>query len=230
MSRVVLVTGSNRGIGLELVNQLSQRGFEVIMTARNEDAGKAAAAGFNRDNIHVHQLDLTSDESISQLKSWIENKFGRLDILINNAAINYDTWNKAESADMANVRETFDTNLFGTWSVCIAMIPLIKKSSSGRIVNVSSGAGSLNEMIAEAPGYSFSKAALNGLTIQLARELKMDKILVNSVCPGWVKTELGGIMAPRTVEEGAESILQTALLEDGGPTGGFFRDGEKLDW
>ena len=230
MSKLALVTGGNRGIGLEVVKQLSKAGIEVVLTARSEDKGLEALASLGSNNVKFHQLDISDRESIQQISSWLGNEYGSLDILINNAGINYDKWNKAINPNMENVRRTFETNFFGTWNMCIALIPLLKKSDAGRIVNVSSGAGSLNEMIAEAPGYSFSKSALNGLTIQLAQELKMDKILVNSVCPGWVKTDMGGIMAPRSLEEGASSVLQTALIPSDGPSGGFFRDGAPIDW
>jgi NAD(P)-dependent dehydrogenase (short-subunit alcohol dehydrogenase family) len=175
-------------------------------------------------------LDVTDGASIDALRLRVEEKFGRLDVLVNNAAILYDSWQRAATADLDTVREAFETNTLGAWRMCEAFIPLLRKSKHARIVNVSSESGSLSVMGGGTPAYSVSKAALDALTRMLADELKASHILVNSVCPGWVATEMGGRDAPRSVEEGAASVLWAATLPDTGPTGGFFRDGKPLAW
>jgi NAD(P)-dependent dehydrogenase (short-subunit alcohol dehydrogenase family) len=148
---------------------------------------------------------------------------------VNNAAILYDTWQSATNADLAVVREALETNLFGAWRLCQAFLPLMRRSGHGRIVNVSSEAGSLGSMGAGTPAYNVSKVALNGLTRMLAAELRGAGILVNSVCPGWVATDMGGA-GGRPVEDGAASVVWAVTLSDDGPTGGFFRDGKPLSW
>jgi len=153
-----------------------------------------------------------------------------LDVLVNNAAILYDSWQCAENANLDTVREAFETNTLGAWRMCQSFIPLLQKSGNARIVNVSSESGSLTVMGGGTPAYSVSKVALNALTRMLADEVRGSRILVNSVCPGWVATEMGGPGAPRTVEEGAASVMWAVTLPDDGPTGGFFRDGEQLAW
>ena len=228
MKKVALVTGSNRGIGLEVVRQLAQRDITVVLSSRREKDGEKALQQINNPNIHYHQLDVNDQTSVDQIREYITRTFGRLDILVNNAAINYDTWHQAASADLSEIQETIDTNLLGPWRLAQAFIPLMKKNRYGRIVNVSSGSGALTGMGGGTPGYSVSKASLNVLTIKLARELKSQNILVNSVCPGWVRTEMGGASAPRSVEEGAETIVWAALLPDSGVTGKFLRDKREI--
>jgi NAD(P)-dependent dehydrogenase (short-subunit alcohol dehydrogenase family) len=229
---VALVTGANRGIGLEVVRQLARLGFTVILGSRDERKGEEAAADLTRDGLKVQarRLDVTDESSVEELRRWVEGRFGRLDVLVNNAAILYDTWQRAENADFRIVREAFETNTLGAWRVSKAFIPLLRAGAGGRVVNVSSESGSLASMGGGTPAYSVSKAALNALTRMLADELRRDGILVNSVCPGWVATEMGGPNAPRTPAEGAAGIVWAATLPDDGPTGGFFRDGEPLPW
>ena len=176
-----------------------------------------------------YQLDVKDYKSIDQLAKWVEQKFGHLEILVNNAGILYDTWQRASTADLNVVQEAYATNTLGAWRVCQALLPLIRQSQSGRIVNVSSGAGSLASMGAGTPAYSTSKAALNAFTRLLAAELEGTGILVNAVCPGWVATEMGGA-GGRPVADGAAGIVWAATLPDDGPTGGFFRDGQPLSW
>jgi NAD(P)-dependent dehydrogenase (short-subunit alcohol dehydrogenase family) len=230
--QVALVTGANRGIGLGVTLKLARLGFTVILGSRDsakgeEAAGQVAEAGLS---IFPKRLDVTDRKSIDELKSWVEERFGRLDALVNNAAILYDSWQRATNADLNTVREAFETNTLGAWRMCQAFIPLLKKSRHGRIVNVSSESGSLAVMGRETPAYSVSKAALNALTRMLADELRPSRILVNSVCPGWVATEMGGPQAPRSIDEGAASVVWAVTLPDTGPTGGFFRDGHPLAW
>ena len=229
---VALVTGANRGIGFEVVRQLARRGFTVILGSRDERKGIEASEELKREGLRVfaRRLDVTDEESVEWSRRWVEENFRRLDVLVNNAAILYDVWQRAGNADFDTVREAFETNTLGAWRVAKAFLPLLRASKHGRIVNVSSESGSLASMGGGTPAYSVSKAALNALTRMLSDELRRDRILVNSVCPGWVATEMGGPNAPRTPEEGAAGVVWAATLPDGGPTGGFFRDGEPLPW
>jgi NAD(P)-dependent dehydrogenase (short-subunit alcohol dehydrogenase family) len=229
---VALVTGANRGIGLEVTRQLARLGFTVILGSRDAGKGREAAQLISDEGADViaGQLDVTDQNSIEATRLWVEEKFGKLDVLVNNAAILYDSWQRAAGADLDTVRAAFETNTLGAWRMCQAFIPLLRESGRGRIVNVSSESGSLAVMGAGTPAYSVSKAALNALTRMLADELRSSGILVNSVCPGWVATEMGGPDAPRTVLEGAASVIWAATLPDSGPTGGFFRDGKPLAW
>lgn len=232
IGRVALVTGANRGIGLEVTRALALRGFTTVLGARDAQQGDEAARSLRQGRLEVVpvQLDVTDQQSIDAARLMVEERFGKLDVLVNNAAILYDDWQRAENANLETVREAFETNTLGAWRICQAFIPLLRQSKHARIVNVSSESGSLTSMGGGTPGYSVSKVALNALTRMLADELRPARILVNSVCPGWVATEMGGPNAPRTVEEGAASVLWAATLPDNGPTGGFFRDGESLPW
>jgi NAD(P)-dependent dehydrogenase (short-subunit alcohol dehydrogenase family) len=231
MASIALVTGANRGIGLELVRQLAQRGFTTVLGSRDLEKGRAAADLLGADGIQVEarRLDVADADSARQLAAELDNDHGRLDVLVNNAAVLYDTWQRGVDADLDLVHEALETNLFGAWRTTQACLPLLRRSSHGRIVNVSSGAGSLSSMGAGTPAYSVSKAALNALTRILAAELRSDRILVNSVCPGWVATDMGG-PGGRPVEDGAASVIWAVLLPDDGPTGGFFRHGRRVDW
>jgi NAD(P)-dependent dehydrogenase (short-subunit alcohol dehydrogenase family) len=231
MAGIAVVTGANRGIGLELVRQLAQHGFTTVLGSRDLDKGRAAAEGLAADGIQVEprRLDVDDDDSVRELAAELEAEHGRLDVLVNNAAILYDTWQRGVDADLDLVRQALETNLLGAWRTAQACIPLLRRSGHGRIVNVSSGSGSLSGMGAGTPAYSVSKAALNALTRILAAELRSDGILVNSVCPGWVATDMGG-PGGRPVEQGAASVMWAVLLPDDGPTGGFFRDGRPVDW
>jgi NAD(P)-dependent dehydrogenase (short-subunit alcohol dehydrogenase family) len=230
-SPIALVTGANRGIGLEVCRQLAQRGYIVLLGARDRAKGEEAAANLKRQGLEAlpRPLDVTDKDSIEQLHAQVESEFGRLDVLVNNAAILYDTWQRALNADLEIVREALETNTLGAWRMCQTFVPLIRRSRHGRIVNVSSEAGSLASMGSGTPAYNLSKAALNALTRMLAADLRQDHILVNAVCPGWVATDMGG-PGGRPVAKGAASVLWAATLPDGGPTGGFFRDGKPVPW
>jgi NAD(P)-dependent dehydrogenase (short-subunit alcohol dehydrogenase family) len=228
---VALVTGSNRGIGYTTVKELLSLGHTVILTSRKENDGQKAVSKLEKyGDLIYHQLDVSDPVSVEKIAKFIKDKFGRLDILINNAGINYDTWQKAVDANLEIVEETLNTNLYGAWRMAQAFIPLMKKNKYGRIVNVSSGSGAFAEMGSGTPAYSISKAALNVLTIKLANEVQNHGILVNSVCPGWVRTKMGGPTAPRSLEKGAETIVWAATLSDHGPTASFFRDKRKIEW
>ena len=223
------MTGANRGIGLEVARQLAGSGYSVALGSRDLAKGEAAAGSIGGDRIFPIQLDVADQESVEAAAGAVEKRFGRTDVLVNNAAILYDTENRAESVDLDVVHRGFETNLFGAWRTAQAFLPLLRKSDHGRIVNVSSGGGSLASMGGGAPTYSASKAALNALTRLLAGELERDGILVNSICPGWVATDMGG-SGGRPVKDGAAGVVWAATLPDDGPTGGFFRDGRPVPW
>ena len=229
--RIALVTGANRGIGFEVCRQLASAGFIVLLTARDARKAKAAADALrSAGRVEPLVLDVADAHSITNAAAEVANQYERLDVLINNAGINYDTWETVENAVIdETVMETITTNLLGPWRMCQAFLPLLRKSRAGRIVNVSSESGSLAHMGAGPPAYQVTKAALNALTRTLAGELRGSHILVNSVCPGWVATDMGG-SGGRPVAEGAAGIVWAATLPDDGPSGGFFRDGERLPW
>jgi NAD(P)-dependent dehydrogenase (short-subunit alcohol dehydrogenase family) len=231
-NRIALVTGGNRGIGLEVCRQLAERDFVVLLTARDAAKANSAAKELTKvGRVEPLALDVADPQSIKKAAAEVANRYGCLEVLVNNAGINYDTWETAEKAAInGTVMETIATNLLGPWRVCQAFLPLLRKSRAGRIVNVSSESGSLASMGAGPPAYQVTKAALNALTRTLAGELRGSHVLVNAVCPGWVATDMGGAGAPRSVREGAAGIVWAATLPDKGPTGGFFRDGKPLPW
>ncbi|MER5875093.1 SDR family NAD(P)-dependent oxidoreductase [Streptomyces sp. NPDC060235] len=222
---IALVTGANRGIGREVARRLAAEGHTVYLTARSAKGAADTAAAIGGRDVRPLRLDVTSDDDVTAAAQNI----GALDVLINNAAITYDTWQRAVSADLDVVREAAETNLYGPWRLTRALLPQLRASAHPRVVNVSSEAASLTSMGGGTPAYSASKVALNALTRMFAAELRSDGILVNAVCPGWVATDMGGA-GGRPVEEGAASVLWAATLPDDGPTGGFFRDGRPLPW
>jgi NAD(P)-dependent dehydrogenase (short-subunit alcohol dehydrogenase family) len=241
--QIALVTGSNRGIGFEIAKQLAMKKIEIILTCRNSDNGEAAVKRLARDgvkNVVAMELDVTKQVSVDNLLDKVEKTFGRLDILVNNAAILIDREEVvASNADLEAVKATLETNLIGAWRMCKAFVPLMKKNGYGRIVNVSSGSGEFEYMATSGgywPAYSVSKASLNALTVMLASELKGTNILVNAVCPGWVRTDMGGSNATRSVEEGAATPVWLATLADddndggGGPTGHNYYDKKQISW
>ena len=231
IKKIALVTGANQGIGFATVKELLEKGITVILSARDEKKGLEALQSLKSyENCYFHQMDVSDINSIKETKNFIENKFGRLDILVNNAAINYDTWQDVLNANLDEVAETFDTNLMGVWRVTQVFAPLMKKNKYGRIVNISSGGGSFASQTGETPAYSLSKHALNALTRQFANKLKNDGILVNALCPGWVRTSMGGMTAPRSAKSAAKGIVWACLLKDSLKTGKFFREKEIIDW
>jgi NAD(P)-dependent dehydrogenase (short-subunit alcohol dehydrogenase family) len=226
---IAIVTGANRGLGRETARQLLAAGHTVVIAARNEGAARDTAAALG-ERAYPLRLDVTSTADIDAAAEELRGRFGHLDVLVNNAAIHYDTWQRAVGADLAVVREAAETNVYGPWQLTQALLPLLRAGSHQRIVNVSSGSGSLTEMTSgSTPAYSLTKAALNALTRMLAADLRPEGILVNSVCPGWVATDMGG-PGGRPVADGAAGIVWAATLPDDGPTGGFFRDGRAVDW
>lgn len=226
---LAVITGANRGIGLEVVRQLAERGYTAILGSRESAKGDAAARELGRDEVVAAPLDVSDDASVDAFAEWLGDAHGRCDVLVNNAAVDYDTDQRAVTADLARVRGGLDTNLFGAWRMTQALLPLLRESDHPRVVNVSSGGGSLASMGGGTPAYSVSKASLNALTRLLAAELEHDRILVNSVCPGWVATDMGG-SGGRPVRDGAAGVVWAATLPDDGPTGGFFRDERPVAW
>lgn len=229
--RICLVSGGNRGLGFETCHQLAQLGHTVILTARNLTKGKIAAKQLTDKGFDIifYQMDVSNQDSIDDAYDTIMHRFGRLDVLVNNAAILYDTWQSAIDADFEIVNQALVTNLLGPWRLSKRFIPIMKKNRYGRIVNVSSLAGSLHFMGKGAPAYSISKTALNALTRKLAAELLGTGILVNSIDPGWVATDMGG-RGGMPVEKGVKGIVWASTLPDDGPTGGFFFEGKPIEW
>jgi NAD(P)-dependent dehydrogenase (short-subunit alcohol dehydrogenase family) len=225
-ARVAVVTGANRGIGREVCRQLAERGYAVVLGARDLEKGQRTAAELG---VEPCRLDVSDEASVRAAAQWVAERHGRCDALVNNAAILYDTWARANTADLDEVRAALETNLLGAWRATLAFLPLLRSSPHGRIVNVSSEAGSLAGMSGGTPAYSVSKAALNAFTRVLAAELRPAGVLVNAVCPGWTATDMGG-GGGRAVADGAASVVWAVALPDDGPTGGFFRDGRRLPW
>lgn len=224
-NRVALVTGANRGLGFETCCQLAQLGLTVVLSARDLTKGEAAAKQLIERGLDVifYELDVSNQNHMSRIAHQIVQQYGRLDAII------YDTWQSAINADLDVVNQALTTNLYGPWKLSQMCIPIMKRNKYGRIVNVSSGAGSLHYMTSGSPAYSVSKAALNAFSRILAADLHGTGILVNSVDPGWVATDMGG-RGGRPIEEGAKGIIWAATLPDNGPSGGFFFDGKPSPW
>jgi NAD(P)-dependent dehydrogenase (short-subunit alcohol dehydrogenase family) len=227
--QVALVSGGNRGIGLEVCHQLDERGYTVVMGSRDGEKGRIAAEGLEW-NVIPQQLDVADAGSVDRMAAFIEEEFGQLDTLVNNAGISNDEGQRGVDADLDRVKESLEANLFGAWRLCEMAIPLMRRNGYGRIVNVSTGLAALEDMGGGSPGYRVSKTALNALTRILASELRGSGILVNAVNPGWVQTDMGGSGATRSVEEGAEALVWAATLPNSGPTGGFFQDRRPVPW
>jgi len=265
--KTILVTGGNRGIGLEICRQLDEMGHRVILCSRDYTKGIAAASQLSQRAI-VRQLDVTDEKSILRLYESVKLEFGKLDVLINNAGINgmgekgpasskikeklrrrYGAIRKlaktvkpllekvgmagrgecASDARLDRVREIMETNFYGPWRMIQVFLPMMKNSNDPRIINISSGMGELESLDGEMPGYSLSKASLNALTIMFSRELEKDGIKVNAICPGWVRTDMGGADAPREVSQGADTAVW--LVSNGEvPSGKFFRDRKVIAW
>ena len=234
---LAVISGASRGLGFETCRQLGRSGYRVLLTARDHANGKAAAAVLRDEGLDVDffPLDVTNTDSVRSLAGHLETEFGRLDVLVNNAGVFLDPMPPEDPsassvfrANIATVRYSMETNTYGPLRLCQALVPLMR--GSGRVVNVSSGMGQLSEMNGCCPGYRLSKAALNALTRILADELRDTRIKVNSVCPGWVRTEMGGPNAERSVEEGVDTIVWLATLPEDGPSGGFFRDRKPIPW
>jgi NAD(P)-dependent dehydrogenase (short-subunit alcohol dehydrogenase family) len=237
---IVLVSGANRGIGFEVCRQLAQKNCFVLLGARDIQKGTIAAKTLVNEGLNVKKipLDVTNIASITAAKNLVEDEYGLLDVLVNNAGGNYDYGITPSNSDLNFVKETLELNLLSVWQMIKSFLPLIQKSKQGRIVNVSSGAGSFSDRSSglftnsgSVAAYGVSKLALNGLTVKLAAELRSSNILINSVCPGFTATYAGAeAQGARPVKEGAASVVWGALIPNNGPTGGFFRDGKSIGW
>jgi NAD(P)-dependent dehydrogenase (short-subunit alcohol dehydrogenase family) len=267
--KTILVTGGNRGIGLEICRQLDASGHTVILGSRDLEKGLEAARTLSK-NVIVKQLDITSEENILKLFGFVKAEFGKLDVLINNAGIGEKSYGQKTSAlaraknkleanfsgfrqmnkaiipalrrtgiiperknagniSLDVVKQIMDTNLYGAWRMIQIFTPLLMKSDDGRIINISSGMGELSSLSGTYPAYSLSKSSLNALTIMFASELREKGISVNAMCPGWVRTDMGGPNAPREVSQGADTAVWLATEKEI-PTGKFFRDREEINW
>jgi NAD(P)-dependent dehydrogenase (short-subunit alcohol dehydrogenase family) len=228
-SGVALVTGANRGIGREVARQLAERGYKVLLSARDGAQAAVAAAEVAESTggtVAALTLDVSNPASIERASEEVTADPGRLDVLVNNAGVGLDFGVPGVAPDFEKIQRTLETNFFGAYRLTIALLPLLRASEHPRIVNVSSGMGGVAEMGGWSPGYRVSKASLNAMTRILSTELADEGFKVNSACPGFVKTDMGGPMgAQKPVEDGAAGIVWLATLPDDGPTGGFFRDG-----
>jgi len=231
-SRVAVVSGGNRGLGLEIVRQLADRGLRVVLGSRSLAAGLAAADSLGQPpaEIIAAELDITDPGSVTAFAAWLHGRFRRCDVLINNAAIAVDGVQDAATANLELVRRTLETNLMGAWHLTQVLIPAMRARRYGRIVNMSSGVGGLNRMEGGIPAYRVSKAALNALTRIFADELHDDNILVNACCPGHVQTVMGGPSAGVPVTLAADTPVWLATLPPDGCTGGFYRNREPIEW
>lgn len=238
--RIALVTGANRGLGFEISRQLGRMGIIIVASARNGADASSTVERLKSEGINAHSviLDVAAPSAIEVLPTLLEDQFGGLDILVNNAGVMVDDGIKPSRLSLETLRATFEINVFGAFAVTRAVLPLIRKSSFGRIVNMSSSLGSLADMGDPAspyygvmsPAYQASKTALNALTVLFAKELKDTGVKVNSACPGWVRTRLGSERAPLSVEEGADTPVWLATLPADGPTGGFFHSRKPMPW
>jgi NAD(P)-dependent dehydrogenase (short-subunit alcohol dehydrogenase family) len=230
---VALVTGANRGLGLETSRQLLARGMTVVMAGRDHAALERARNSLEHDGrgrAIAIALDVTDSDSIAAAHRFLKTRIGPVDVIVNNAAVLLFENDDVLSIPLDGYRETFGTNVFGVVSVCREFVPEMARRRYGRVVNVSSGAGQLATMSTYAPAYSMSKAALNAFTRILASTYRDAGVLVNAVDPGWVRTDMGGPSAPRSLQEGADTIVWLATLPDDGPTGGFFHDRRAMEW
>jgi NAD(P)-dependent dehydrogenase (short-subunit alcohol dehydrogenase family) len=228
---VAIVTGGNRGIGHEICKELSKAGCNVVLTSRNEEEGRRAVAKLHHnDTVAYRRLDVTDSKDIASLRDWILKTYGRVDILINNAGVYLDEGVSVFDVDENIMQDTIAVNFYGSFHMCRAFVPIMRQNGYGRIVNVSSGYGAMSEMGGYVAAYRISKAALNALTLIMANELRDGNIKVNAVCPGWIRTDMGGSMAPISPEAAAKDIVHFALIDAKGPTGGFFRHKKLIQW
>ncbi|MEK3951471.1 MULTISPECIES: SDR family oxidoreductase [Paenibacillus] len=239
-SKIVLITGGNKGIGFETARQLGNMGYEILIGARSEEKGHEAVTFLETENIKAKTvvLDVTNPSTVLSAVEWIEQEYGYLDILINNAGVFFEGNTPPSELELSVLKNTYETNVFGVFSVTKAILPLLKKSSAGRIVNLSSGLGSLtlnSDPTSEfynvnSLAYNSSKTAVNALTVFFAKELRDTPIKINSVCPGFTATDLNGNSGYRTVEQAASSVVKLATINNDGPTGSFFDENGVVPW
>jgi NAD(P)-dependent dehydrogenase (short-subunit alcohol dehydrogenase family) len=232
-ARIALVSGGNRGIGYEICRELAAAGLKVVLGSRDAGRGREAAATLEAEGgfIEFQKLDVTSARSVTACVLAVMKRHGRIDVLVNNAGVMLDPpGSRVLDSKPRTYLDTLEANFFGPLRLAQAIVPLMKRRRYGRIVNLSSGLGQLSEMSAGTPAYRVSKTSLNALTRMLAAEVAGSGVLVNAMCPGWVRTDMGGEDAPRTVEQGADTAVWLATLPGNGPSGGFFRDRKPIPW
>jgi NAD(P)-dependent dehydrogenase (short-subunit alcohol dehydrogenase family) len=227
--RLALVTGANKGIGFEIVRQLSQHDFHVVLAARNRETGTRAVSRLN-GRVAFQALDVSDDRSIQQAAKEFGDNYDHLDVLVNNAAIYPDEGVNILTISREQLATTFHTNTFGALRVVQAFLPYLRKAEAARVINLSSGYGEVDGLSADVPSYCLSKLALNGATIMLHQKLQSEGIAVNSMCPGWVRTDMGGPGALRSVEEGADTAVWLATDAPHEYSGKFFRDRKEIHW
>jgi NAD(P)-dependent dehydrogenase (short-subunit alcohol dehydrogenase family) len=232
--RIAVITGASRGLGRATAQALADQGYQVVVTARDASAASATAADIGH-GAAAHQLDVSSDEQVATLARWLEQEYGKVDVLVNNAGAIFERHDdefgiSAATVPASTVLAAVNTNSLGAYRVTQALAPLLVASGDARVVNVTSGMGQLSEMGPGYPAYRISKTALNAVTRVFHNELSHGGVTVNSVCPGWVKTDMGGGGASLEIEEGIDTIVWLATLPAGGPSGGFFKRRRQLDW
>jgi len=231
--KIALVTGANKGIGLEIVRQLAKAGFRVFLTARDRQRGEEASKTLQQDSLSVEflQLDVADETSIDKLAKELPSQIEHLDVLVNNAGIYLDASNASVlEVEPTLILQTLQTNTLGPLRLTQKLIPLLAKSNAGKVINVSSGGGQLTDMSDWAPAYSLSKTALNAVTGMMAAALRDKHIVVNSICPGWVRTDMGGSGASRSVQQGADTVTWLATEAPSDLTGKFLRDRKVIPW
>jgi len=230
--KIAIVTGANRGIGFETCRQLSQLGFLTILTSRDENKGKAAVESLSQEggDLIYHQLDVADFGSITKLVSYVKENFKRCDILVNNAGVFLDRGKSVLDVPLEVLQQTLEINFIGALNMCRALVPFMRNNQYGRVVNVSSGMGSIESMGGYSAAYKLSKLVMNGMTRIMADEIKDTNIKINTMAPGWVRSDMGGLSAPRSLAQGADTIIWLATLADDGPTGGFFEDRKTIPW
>ena len=235
--RTAIVSGANRGVGREITKQLVLLGYRVLFTSRDETKGMQSFEKLKEElgiqgggELVFQQLDVTDSRSIQRLHDLVVTEFQAADVLVNNAAVLLDQCGRILQTPVDIYRATFETNLYGPLALSQTFIPMMLERNYGRVVNVSSGAGQVEDMIDDMSAYRLSKIALNGMTLILANAVEGTNVLVNAGCPGWVRTDMGRPEAPRSAAEGAEGLVWLATLSEGGPNGGFFRDRKQLPW
>jgi NAD(P)-dependent dehydrogenase (short-subunit alcohol dehydrogenase family) len=233
--RVAVVTGALKGLGLQTARELAAQGYRTVLTGRDEKRGREVAAQLAEDGREVSflTLDVSDPHSIERFAGDVLKKFGRVDVLVNNAGISVDDPADRDAPaekQAVKIEATFRTNTVGPFLLAQRLVPQMIRNGYGRVVNVSSGMGQLSEMDGGYPAYRMSKTALNAVTRIVSADAAGHNVLVNSACPGWVRTDMGGPGAPRSLEQGAETIVWLATLPDGGPSGGFFRDKQPIAW
>jgi NAD(P)-dependent dehydrogenase (short-subunit alcohol dehydrogenase family) len=227
--KVALVTGGNKGIGFEVARQLGAKGFQIVLTARNPGAGETAVGRLPADALFV-PMDVSDDGSIAAAARMLGERTGALDVLVNNAGVYPDEGVDILTVPRDRLVQTFQTNTFGALRVIQEFLPMLRNAGGARVINLSSGYGQLDGLAAGVPSYCLSKLTLNGITIMLHQALQDTGISVNSMCPGWVRTDMGGANASRSVEEGADTAVWLAAEAPASLSGKFFRDRREISW